>query len=317
MNSEIWEDQLFFNQQFFRDQGLDLNNLTLKEKIHWAKEFCFHINKEMADLVNCLPHWKMHYQNDEREDNQIVTSNLIEEYIDVLKYFMGLGQLLGISYEDIARGYEEKSEVVKQKYEQNKKFESLLNNPVVIFDIDGVINNYPICFLDWANQKLHLSTKSVKELKEALDLKAYQEIKIEYRLSGLKRVQPVNQTTVKLMETLKKKGETIILFTNRPVSQFKVIYVDTLYWLRTNHIPFDAIYWSDFQRKEDIYKLRFKIKYIVEDDLENTKNFIHEGHKVFLLNKPYNEDSSYKNENLIRIVSPLEILGVVDVVSQT
>jgi dimeric dUTPase (all-alpha-NTP-PPase superfamily) len=306
MNKKIWSSQFEFNEEFFRDQKLDIHNLSLQDKIHWAKEFCFHVNKELADLINCLPHWKMHYKVSEKEDT-IVTSNLIEEYIDVLKYFMGLGQLLGISYEDLIKGYNDKTEVVKQKYEQNKKFQSLLHKKVVIFDIDGVINNFPDCFLDWVNKK-GKRFKSVEQMKELLDLKTYQELKVEYRLSGEKRHQPVNKETLKLLNLLKLQGETIILFTNRPVSKFKVIYTDTLYWLRKNNIPFDAIYWSDFQRKEDIYKLRFKIKYIVEDNLDNAKNFNHEGHLVFLLEKSYNQDGLYANDKLIRIKKPMELL---------
>jgi hypothetical protein len=307
MNKQIWEDQESFNKKFFEDNGLDLSNLTLIEKTKWAKEFYFHINKELLDLVECLPHWKMHYQNDERESDAIVTSNLIEEYIDVFKYFMGLGQLLGISFEDIVKGYNDKTEVVKQKYEQNKKFQVFSSKEVIVFDIDGVINNFPDCFLEWANKKQNTVFQTVEGMKEELDLKTYQELKVAYRLSGEKRTQLVNQETLKLMNYFKDQSETIVLFTNRPVSKYKVIFADTLYWLHQNNIPFEAIYWSDFQRKEDIYKLKFKIKFIVEDNLDNAKNFIHEGHLVFLLDKEYNEDN-YKNSKLIRIKSPLEIM---------
>jgi hypothetical protein len=307
MNKNIWQDQLEFNKKFFEDMGLDLSSLSLEQKIHWCKEFFFHVNKEMSDLVNCLPHWKMHYKNDE-EEIEIVTSNLIEEYVDVFKYLMGLGQLLGISYNDLLKGYKDKTEVVLQKYEQNKKFQSLLDKPVIIFDIDGVINNYPDCFLDWLRKKKKLNYKTLEQLKAELDLKTYENLKTEYRVSREKRKQPINIETVKVMQSLKEKGEKIVLFTNRPVSKYKVINTDTLYWLNSNKIPFDAIYWSDYQRKEDIYKLKFKIKFIVEDNLDNAKNFNHEGHLVFLLQKTHNQDEFYKNKLLIRIDSPLEIL---------
>jgi len=249
----------------------------------------------------------MHYKNVE-EETELVTTNLIEEYTDVFKYFMGLGQVLGISYDDILKGYKDKTDVVKQKYEQNKKFQELLHKEVVIFDIDGVINNFPDCFLDWVRTRKRFDFSSVETMKSTLDIKTYEQLKTDYRLSREKRSQPVNQETLKLMQYLKDREETIILFTHRPVTKYKVIYTDTLYWLNKNKIPFDAIYWSDYQRKEDIYKLRFKIKYIVEDNLDNAKNFNHEGHRVFLLEKPYNQDKLYKNNKLIRIDSPMELL---------
>ena len=280
--------------------------MTLDQKIHWAKEYFFHINKELTDLINCLPHWKMHYKNTEKSQ-ELVSSNLIEEYVDVLKYLMGLGQVLGISYEDVIKGYKDKTEVVKQKYHQNKQFKKIEDTQVVVFDIDGVINNFPICFLDWIRSKKQIDFETVEELKSSIHLQQYEELKTEYRLSGEKRRLPVNQETLSLMRQLKKQGETIILFTNRPVSKYKIIATDTLYWLRTNKIPFEAIYWSDFERKEDIYRLKFRIKFIVEDSLDNAKNFNREGHRVFLLDKSYNQDSNYKSDLLIRIKTPAEI----------
>jgi hypothetical protein len=307
MNEKIWKDQKSFNVQFFKDLKLDLDKLSAKEKIHWSKEFFFHISKELTDLVNCLPHWKMHYRNDE-QDAELIPSNMIEEYIDVLKYIMGLGQVLGISYDDIVVGYTEKTEVVKQRYQQNIEFKRLSGKKVVVFDIDGVINDYPDCFLDWVFRKKRKSFSTLEKLKSTYDIKTYEKLKTEYRLSGEKRIQPINRETLQLMQTLKQKGEKIILFTNRPVSKYKVINSDTLCWLKTNKIPFDAIYWSDYEKKEDINKLKFDIKFIVEDNLDNAKNFNHEGHLVYLLDKDYNRDKTYKHKKLIRIKYPLEIL---------
>lgn len=307
MNKKIWFDQLEFNKIFYKSLGKDISRLDSKEKVHWAKEFYFHINKELTDLINCLPRWKMHYQHDEQEV-EIILSNLIEEYVDVFKYFMGLGQILGINYADVIKGYQEKTEVVKQKFDQNNKINQLKKKKVVVFDIDGVINNFPKCFLDWLKEEKKVTYGSVEQLKECVDLKTYEHFKTAYRTSGAKRKQPVNQDTLKVLKELKSRGETIILFTNRPVSKYRIIYADTLYWLRKNKIPFDAIYWSDYKRKEDIYKFNFKIKFIVEDNIENSKSFNHENYLVFLLNKPYNQSSSYSHKLLNRINSPLEIL---------
>jgi hypothetical protein len=308
MDKKIWNSQLEFNKLLFKDYGLDVESLSVEEKIRWSKEFFLHISKELVDIINCLPNWKMHYRNNER-DSEFVSSNLVEEYVDVFKYFMGLGQVLGISLEDILQGYENKTEVIKQKYEQNKKFDKLREKEVILFDIDGVINNYPICYLDWIRKKKNLDFKSLYEMKNKLDLKTYESLKSEYRLSGEKRKQPINEDTVKLMKILKDLGNTLILFTNRPVTKFKVIYSDTLHWLKSNDIPFDAIYWSDYNQKEDIYRLKFKIKYIVEDNLDNAKNFVHENHLVYLLNKDYNEDTFVHNK-LVRINNPLDCLNL-------
>lgn len=301
---DVWIDQKAFNVKFFADRNLDLDNLSSKEKVKWSKEFFFHINKEMTDLIDCLPLWKMHYPNKEINES-LVKSNMKEEYVDAFKYFMGLGQLLGIDYNDVIEVYKAKTEVVKQKYEQNKIFEELKNHDIIIFDIDGVINNYPDCYLDWVAHELGVRYESMDDIKEKLDIKTYEEIKEKYRLSGVKAFQPINEKILFIMNKLIEVGEKIILYTTRPVSRYKRIYSDTLKWLQKNNIPFNAIYWTDFH-KEDFYKLGLKIKFIVEDDIVNAKLFSNEGYKVYLLNKDHNQN--YNHELIMRITDPLEIL---------
>lgn len=303
MNKRIWENQKEFNKKFFSDLGLDIENLSVEEKVHWAKEFFFHINKELTDLVNCLPHWKMHYKYDV-ETSDYISSNLKEEFIDSFKYFMGLGQALGISYDDLLNVYEAKSGVVEQKYKQSKIFEDLRNTEIIIFDIDGVINNYPDCYLDWVFEKTGARYKSMGDIKAKMDIETYERIKEEYRLSGAKRNQPVQQQTIETMQKLAAMGETIILYTARPVSRYKRIYSDTLHWLKKNRVPFEAIFWSDL-KKEDIYKLGLKIKFIVEDDMQNAKFFNHEGYKVFMLD--YDHNKEYENDLTVRINNAKQI----------
>lgn len=310
MNSDIWNDQKKFNSQFFSDQSLDIDNLSVSEKVEWAKEFYFHINKELSDLIDCLPHWKMHYKNEEIKSN-LIKSNLKEEYIDSFKYFMGLGQILGIDLEDIETVYWAKTEVVNQKYNQNKIFESLKDHEIVVFDVDGVINTYPHCYLDWVSETYGLTYKTMKDIKSDLDIETYERIKEHYRLSGEKAHQPVNWDTVYTMKTLKDQGETIVLYTARPASRYKRIYSDTLKWLKANNIPFDAIYWTDFQ-KEDFYKLGLHVKFIVEDDIRNTKFFSGEGYKVYLIN--YDHNQGYEHDLVRRIDNPREILSQEDIV---
>lgn len=305
MNKGIWDDQLEFEKLFFKNHELDVEDLSIEEKIKWTKEFILHAVKELSDLLDCLPRWKMHYSHD---DKDLIKSNLKEEYIDVLKYLMGLGQVLGIKYEDIISVYWAKSEVVKQKYEQDLKIQALRDKEVVIFDIDGVINYYPICYLNWIAETYNQTFHSMEEMKEKLDIETYEKYKEEYRLSGVKANQPVNDDTVETMKKLNSLRENIVLYTTRPVSKYKRIYSDTLKWLNKNRVPFDAIYWSDYQ-KEDVYRLGFKIKYIVEDDVNNARFLNKEGYRVYLLNNNYNQGIAVPY-SVTRIDNVSEILEI-------
>jgi hypothetical protein len=91
MNKKIWNDQLEFNKLFFKDIGINLKKMSVEQRVEWTKEFYIHVNRELNDLLNCLPHWKMHYKNS--PDLELIDSNVKEEFIDVLKYLMGLGQV--------------------------------------------------------------------------------------------------------------------------------------------------------------------------------------------------------------------------------
>lgn len=308
MDNKIWNDQLEFNKKFFNDMSLDVSNLSVEDKIKWSKEFILHVEQELHDLIDCLPHWKMHYKNNEH-DKTLIKSNMKEEYIDALKYMMGLGHVLDISYKDVVNVYEAKTEVVKQKYEQNRQIENLRNEEVVVFDIDGVINNYPDCFVDWVNINKKTSFKSLGNIKCQMNIEEYEKTKEEYRLSGDKRFQPINVDTVETITKLKSLGYKIVLYTVRPVNTYKRIYSDTLQWLNTNNIRFDSIYWSDYS-KEDFYKLGLKIKFVVDDTLSNVVLFSKEGIKTYLLDKDYNK--SDKDEGYIRIQKVSDILKIED-----
>ena len=302
---DIWKDQRNFNKEFFSDMGLNLDNLTIEQKVEWSKEFFFHINKELVDLINCLPQWEMHYKNREIKFD-LIESNLKEEYIDAFKYFMGLGQVLDISYKDLVKVYEEKTGVVRQKYEQNKRINDLRKHDILFFDIDGVLNNYPNYYLEWVYNKTGIKYKDMDDIKNKLDIKQYENIKEKYRLSGAKRKEPINKDAVYVLKKLHDKNEKIVLYTARPVSRYKRIYSDTLAWLIKNKVVFDAIYWTDFN-KEDFYKLNFNIKYIVEDDIRNAMLFSHEGYKVYLINKAHNQN--YNHKLIIRVNNIKEILN--------
>jgi len=308
MDNKIWNDQLEFNKKFFNDMSLDVSNLSVEDKIKWSKEFILHVEQELHDLIDCLPHWKMHYKNNEH-DKTLIKSNMKEEYIDALKYMMGLGHVLDISYKDVVNVYEAKTEVVKQKYEQNRQIENLRNEEVVVFDIDGVINNYPDCFVDWVNINKKTSFKSLGNIKCQMNIEEYEKTKEEYRLSGDKRFQPISVDTVETITKLKSLGYKIVLYTVRPVNTYKRIYSDTLQWLNTNNIRFDSIYWSDYS-KEDFYKLGLKIKFVVDDTLSNVVLFSKEGIKTYLLDKDYNK--SDKDEGYIRIQKVSDILKIED-----
>jgi len=299
LNKEIWDNQLNFNNTFFKDNLLELSSLSVEDKTKWSKEFVLNIEQELHSIIKCFPKWKMKNINDEYNSN--IDPNYKEKFIDCFKYTLGLAQILGISYDEIIEEYYKKSEVVEQRYNQNKNIESLKNSQVIVFDIDGVINNYPYCFIDWVNDRFNQTFKTFEELKSTIEYQSYKE---QYRLSGAKIIQPINVDTVETINKLYDNGEKIVLYTVRPVKKYKRIYYDTITWLKRNNIKYNAIFFSDYS-KEDFKNLGLNIKCFIDDDLNNAILFSKE-HKTFLLNNEFNQTN--KEYNFERISKVSEIM---------
>ena len=66
----------------------------------------------------------------------------------------GLFQIWGVDEKEFVEEFIRKSNVVQQRYNQEFNFIVDKNKRIVIFDIDGVIANYPNCFVEFINEKL-------------------------------------------------------------------------------------------------------------------------------------------------------------------
>lgn len=302
MNKKNWEDQLEYNRKFFADLEVDIDSLSTIERVQWLKEFQFHIVRELVSLADCYPYWTTHVS--EMPTLRVVESNVAEELVDVFKYTMCLAQVLGVSYRAFSKAYAEKTLVVNQRYAQQQSLQSLRGDEVVMFDIDGVLNTYPDCFISWSCKRRNIKCKTHEQLRLILGLDDYQNVKEEYRLSGAKRRQPVNKDAIETIDELVRRGERIVLYTARPMRKYKRIYSDTLFWLRKNQIQFDAIFWSDLN-KEDVCQLGLKIKFAVDDASKSAETLNAAGIRVYLVDKYHNADYNHKLTTRVQKVSEI------------
>lgn len=66
---------------------------------------------EMANEIRCFKHWSSKPASDK--------SVILEEYIDVLHFFLSIANQLGFSEEDIERAYMQKNQVNFERQDQN------------------------------------------------------------------------------------------------------------------------------------------------------------------------------------------------------
>ncbi len=155
-------------------------------------------------------------------------------------------------------------------------------------DIDGVLNNYPKCWLDFIELKTGKAFNSLKEAKEHLGEKDYRLIKFDYRTSGYKKELPVNPLAKEFTQNLKSNGYTIVVSTSRPFKDFPKLESLTEEWLRLNQIQFDYLE----SKNEALLEKHPSIQFHVDDELDHALFFLRKNIDVYIVKR---SDIDYGN----------------------
>lgn len=149
-------------------------------------------------------------------------------------------------------------------------------------DLDGVLNYYPQCWVDFINMETGLNFKDKDEAKAKLSVKKYDYLKDKYRKSDYKANLKVRKEGLNFVEYLKRKGYFIIIATSRPFERYPLMYDMTKKWLDKNNVPYDKL-----ERKENIKK--YQLDFHIDDEIDDANNINNLGYKVFLFEKDIEE----------------------------
>ena len=175
---------------------------------------------------------------------------------------------------------------------------------ICVFDIDGVLNNYPVCWIEFINLKLNKNFNCLNEVKENLSFKKYKELKEDYRLSGYKLNIKVNEKACNKIKQLKKDGYIVIIISSRPIIKYPSLYNLTQEWLIKNDIKFDNLIFS-IRKQYDILIQYPEMNFMVEDNRMIANILGKLGYKVYLISNKYNEGEL--ENNVIKIKNFEEI----------
>ena len=300
---EIWQCQKTFNRNF-----MNFEELTDKNRQELTKEMILHLSDETHELLREIK-WKMHRQ----QNIKVNRNNLLEEWIDIFKYWLTIGQIWDATPEEFVEMFQQKSEVVELRYKQEHTLKLLKDENVIAIDIDGVLAQYPESFIAFIEKEtgkdfsnIELTTHNLYDLLgKELGLETMKQLKHKYRNSGEKKFLPIIENSVNATQQLKKKGFTIVLLSARPYKQHPRIFADTIYWLKNNNFMYDAIIWGE-NKEEKIINEFPNMKFMVEDLLENANKVANIGYKVFLLDKTYNQGKT--NLGVTRVQNWEEII---------
>ena len=159
---------------------------------------------------------------------------------------------------------------------------------VCCFDIDGVLNSYPDCWMDYVCQKTGVCHTDLNSLKKSLSYEQYRTLKKEYRLSGIKEKLTPTSDASYVTQRLKKLGWTIIIVTARPAQEHPCLSEQTRRWLDNCNIAYSHIEFGQKNKRGKILEDFPNIKFAVEDNSYLANTMASWGYKVFLMHNKYN-----------------------------
>lgn len=254
--SQIWELQERF-QQLVDDKFSD-------DRIGRSKEFSLALVDEIGDFLRAI-RYKVH-RKEPLDD--IERGNVVEEIIDIFKYWLILCQVWGVTPNEFCREFTRKSEVVLQRFIQEWQFEGLKN--IVLVDIDGVIADHESGFRDFLLEEGHLVPDgAIVNFDTAsnlgIPLEHYVILKEKYRSTGYERRIPPFPEASSALGLLRDKGFSIVLLSARPYNKHKRVFADTIEWLKGFALPFDGLFFT--HNKDDFaFRMRDKISFAIDDD---------------------------------------------------
>lgn len=314
MFKQMWQEQKQFNELVIGGPVEEIQDVR-----HWNNFYTLALHKEVSEFLDETD-WKIHRAQNGKQGKM---SNKVEEAVDILKYWMSLCQVHGITDEMITKEFKRKSMVVRQRFQQERLLE-LKGRKVVGVDIDGILADYPRSMVDFMN-----TTKCrdlVPGLKEygvfpcsgitsydiftdfGIDRETAKQVKHYYRETGYKRYIPAYGDAKDFLTTLRDKGYVIALVTSRPYQEYNRIFADTMTWLDNNELPYDVVLWAEDKGAKLVEEFGTEnIEFFVDDVADYANSVADRGIRTYLMDKTYNRDSKL-NKEITRVNGLIEVL---------
>ena len=104
---ELWRMQKALNERI----GVQTDGMTDEQKCQWVLNYCRAMSQEIAELTDSVPwKWWAKYQKFDLQNARV-------EVVDLFHFLISLGQVLGMSADDVFAAYVKKNEVNFQRQE--------------------------------------------------------------------------------------------------------------------------------------------------------------------------------------------------------
>ena len=301
--------QIFKRQLENNLNWVDYDGVSDVERERLTKEYVLLAVDEMMELLK-----EVNYKHHIMHRKPLIKSNILEEIIDTFKYLLSIVLLYGFTPEEFMQAFFDKSDIVDKRWEEERV---VWGDKLLAVDIDGVLANYMAGYFTYLNDsgligkqqiKCHFSYNIAEVYGIPKDIE--EEAKRNFQESGGFKWLFAYPNASKVLIYAKELGYKIALVSARPYLEIRRIHSDTLYWLRENNIPYDAIFWG--KDKADIVFSNLypiKPKWFIEDRDKHAIELANEGIKVLLMDRPYNQGVNH--ENIIRVNGWGEIASII------
>lgn len=186
------------------------------------------------------------------------------------------------------------------------------NKKIVTCDIDGVLTDYPKCWLDFLQEKTGILYDSTIEAKEKEP--NYSQYKDLYRESNYKATLPILESNKHALNQLAETYD-ILVVTSRPINDEKYPHLkeNTYNWLKSNGLKFKDLRFKDedanfLENLNFAFHIDDEIKYVNSVSKRIKSNNNYDESKVYLLNPSNSLDLESLDDNVIVVKDIQEIV---------
>jgi len=302
--SEIFSRQEKFTANFIHPRVAGVGT-----KRAYSKQMVLGMLSELDELLRATGNWKGHRYGAISE----LPRGVLEECVDIFKYLLNILLTYGYGSDDLFAGFHEKSLVVEERFRWEKNLEALgsLDN-VVAVDLDGVLAAYPENWIEFLNEFgklpaiLSLEDFSFSSVPlPSIPRHEYMKLKHRFREEGYEsaKVEPTESASL-FTNNLRLNGFKVVILSARPCHKYKRIMTDTIMWLQEHDFHYDAVLW-DAEKHIRIIEQFPTLRFMVEDHPRIALEVASLGYKVYLVDRPYNQD--VKHPNISRVSSLMDI----------
>jgi hypothetical protein len=306
---KIWSLQQQYNQNIYGFMAAEAPYSVQVE--HWVTNYLLGMVSEIDEILREI-NWKQHRKDQHKAP---VQRNIALELADLTKYVICLWQICGFDIADMLSYTVDKSLMLHILQMQSQRAPKP-GQVVVLADLDGTVADWRASFLQWLKQQeapiprqMAQEAYKLNLLVLDVDLKMrfsqYTQFKEKFEeTGGYANLIPYHDALIAIKQLRKQENAYLIVYTARPVSKYKYIWMDTWNWLDQEGIMPEELHIGQEERIRAAEKLLSTNPILAfEDNPEIALRLANAGIHVYVRSQPYNTSLKQLKHPFIHFVA--------------